>query len=253
MNILNRIYIHPYTYFLFLLSIMTGMFKEFFMIFIIIIIHELGHLIVAIILKWNTGKIKIYPFGGCCNFEEIINKPLKEELLILIAGPITQMFAFIIVSFLNTKIPIMIPRNYQIFKSYNYAILFFNLLPVYPLDGGRILNIICYYILPYKISNRIIVFISFVILIIQFYQYKNLNFAIMMIILIIEIIMYYKRQNHLYNRFLLERYLNSYSFKKEKIINNKDNMYKDKRHVIFYKNKYITEREYLKQRFKVKK
>lgn len=68
--------------------------------------------------------------------------------------------------------------------------------------------------------------------------------------LIIEITLYLKRQDYLFNKFLLERYLNNYNFKKIKIINNKNNMYKDKRHMLKDKNKYILEKDYLKERFK---
>lgn len=68
--------------------------------------------------------------------------------------------------------------------------------------------------------------------------------------LIIEITLYLKRQDYLFNKFLLERYLNNYKFKKIKIINNKNNMYKDKRHMLKDKNKYILEKDYLKERFK---
>ena len=42
--------------------------------------------------------------------------------------------------------------------------------------------------------------------------------------LIIEITLYLKRQDYLFNKFLLERYLNNYKFKKIKIINNKNNL-----------------------------
>ena len=81
--------------------------------------------------------------------------------------------------------------------------------------------------------------------------YKNLNFILMSILLLLELFLYLKRQDYLYNRMLLERYMNKHNFKKGKIINNKDSMYKEKRHVLFFKNKYITEKDYLKERFKV--
>ena len=71
------------------------MFKEFFMVFSLIIIHELGHLTMAVYYKWNLDKISIYPFGGCVKFNEKINKPIKEEFIILISGPLMQIFFFI--------------------------------------------------------------------------------------------------------------------------------------------------------------
>ena len=144
------------------------MFKEFFMVFFIIIIHELGHLLMARYYKWDFDKIAIYPFGGCTKFDEKINRPMKEELLILLNGPFFQILLFIII-FLLQKEGLITFRNYTIFKHYHYTLLFFNLLPIYPLDGGRILNIMINYILPYKKGNKLVIIIStFIILIMLF-------------------------------------------------------------------------------------
>ena len=46
--------------------------------------------------------------------------------------------------------------------------------------------------------------------------------------------------------------MDRFYFKRLKTINNKDLMYKERRHIILFNNKYITEREYLKERFRVK-
>lgn len=227
------------------------MFKEFGMVLLIIIVHEFGHLIAALYFKWNTGKIVIYPFGGCCKFDEEVNKPLKEELIILLSGPLMQIILCLIMGYFTSK-GLMTYRNFSIFKTYHYTLLIFNLLPIYPLDGGRILNIITSYFFPYKSSNKIVISISLVMIIIGLFLYKNLNFTMMGILMFIEILLYLKRQDFLYNRMLLERYIGSFKFKKLKVIKNKNNMYKDKRHVVLYNNKYITEKEYLKERFKVK-
>ena len=226
------------------------MFKEFAMVMLIIIVHELGHLTAAKYYKWNFDKIAIYPFGGCCRFDDKINRSLKEELIILITGPLFQIVLFFIIALLQEK-GLMTYRNYTIFKTYHYTLLIFNLLPIYPLDGGRILNIIINYKLPYKKGNKIVVLLSLINIIIMMFFYKNLNFILMSILILMELLLYLKRQNYLYNRMLLERYIDKYSFNKEKIIKNKDSMYKEKRHVIYFKGKYITEKDYLKERFKV--
>ena len=225
------------------------MFKEFSMVFLIIIIHELGHLFMAKYYKWNFDKIVIYPFGGCTKFDEKINRPMKEELLILISGPSIQIILFLIIIVLS-KYGILTYRNYLLFKNYHYTLLFFNLLPIYPLDGGRIMNIIMNYFLPFKKGNKIVILISIVFIISIMFLYRNLNFTLMGVLLLSEIILYFKRQNFLYNRLLLERYMYSIKFNRVKVINNKDSMYKDRKHVILYKGKYITEKDYLSKRFR---
>lgn len=227
------------------------MIKEFAMIISIILFHELGHLIASRIYNWNLDKIAIYPFGGCVKFDEKVNRKTKEELIILISGPLAQIIYFIIVSFLAQK-GIMTYRNYQIFENYHYTLLVFNLLPIYPLDGGRILNLSLNNYLPYKKSNKLASIISIIIILLMIPIYKSLNFTLMALLLLIEIINYLKMQPYLYNKMLLERYINRYKFNKLKIIKNKNSMYKNKRHIILHDNKYITEKQYLNKRFKVK-
>ena len=61
MTLFKKIYIHPLTIVLAIIVTLTGMYKDFLIIFLIIIIHELGHLFMSIIYKWNIDKIYIYP------------------------------------------------------------------------------------------------------------------------------------------------------------------------------------------------
>jgi len=229
------------------------MFKEFSYVFIIIIVHELGHLFASLIFKWNLDKIAVYPFGGCVKFSEKVNRPIKEELIILLSGPFFQIIFFYLVYILSINGIGLSYRNILIFESYHYTLLLFNLLPIYPLDGGRILNLILNYFFPYKKSNKLVIFLSIIMIFVCFYFYKNFNFILMGILLLSEIFIYFKNQNYLYNRMLLERYIDPLYFDKFKIIDNKDLMYKDKRHIIKYKDKYITEKDYLNRRFKVMK
>lgn len=214
----------------------------------IIIIHEFGHLIAASIFNWNIDKISLYPYGGCVKFNEKINRPLYQEFIILISGPLIQIVLFLIISILF-KYNLISIRNYYIFKSYHTTLLMFNLLPIYPLDGGKILNVLFNYLFPYKKGNKIIIYISYIIVLFMIINFKNINFILMSIFLITEITLYFKRQNYLFNKFLLERYLYNYKFSKLKIINKKDNMYRERKHLFKVKNKYYSEQEYLKNRF----
>ena len=228
------------------------MYKEYLYVFLIVIIHELGHAYVAKLFNWHIEKIEVYPFGGCVKFNEDINRPSYEELLILLAGPIIQMLTFVIVLILY-KNDLLSLRNYLIFKEYNYSLLIFNLMPIYPLDGGRLFNILMNYLLPYKKGNKLVILISFIIMLFLIFYFKNVNFLFMSFIILLEIYLYYKRQDYLYNKFLLERYLNKYHFKKYKIIKDKINMYKEKRHILKNNDYYLTEKDYLNDRFKRRK
>lgn len=227
------------------------MYKEFIIIFIIIIFHELGHFLVSKIFNWEIDKIYIYPYGGCVKFNEKINRPLYQELLIMLGGPFFQIILFLIIKILFSNNFISM-RNYLLFNNYHYTLLFFNLLPIYPLDGGKLVNILCNYFFPYKKGNKIIIYLSYLLIIFILLFNRNLNLLLISVFIINQITIYLKNQNYFFNKFLLERYINNYKFKDTKIINNKDNMYRGKKHIFKIKNKYIKEKEYLNNRFKEK-
>ena len=90
--------IHLFYYLLAILCIMNGYFKDFILISLIIIIHEFGHIIMALYYDWKIEKVVILPFGGITIFNEILNKKIKEEFMIAIMGPIFQILLFIIVN-----------------------------------------------------------------------------------------------------------------------------------------------------------
>ena len=114
-NILNKFYIHPLSYILLLLLILTGSFKETLIVFFIIIVHEAGHLLSSKIFKWKLDKIVIYPFGGCVKFNEDINRPILEEIIIIVSGPLFQMILFFLITIIYNKYYIS-PKDYLIFK-----------------------------------------------------------------------------------------------------------------------------------------
>ncbi|MDO4963616.1 MAG: hypothetical protein Q4E75_05955, partial [bacterium] len=67
--------------------------------------------------------------------------------------------------------------------------------------------------------------------------------------LFIETNKLYKERKLLFNKFLLERYLNDFKFFRKKTINNVDKMKKDYKHLFYIDNKYLTEKYYLKKMF----
>ncbi len=105
------------------------------------LIHEMAHLICGLALKFKPTSIKINPCGFQISFlisasEYNANGKVKlsiKKIIIALAGPITNlMIAFI---------AIIIPKfNIDTVIYANILLAIFNLLPIYPLDGGRILQ-----------------------------------------------------------------------------------------------------------------
>ena len=122
------------------------------MIMIFAIIHELGHLLAGLLMGMKPEKIEIMPFGVSISFKinaKEYNKKIKKgnvleikKIIVALAGPITNFIIILIAC--NLKINLI--KSLLIIYT-NFLIMIFNLLPIYPLDGGRILkgilHIIC--------------------------------------------------------------------------------------------------------------
>lgn len=241
-----KIDIHPIAYLFMILSILTGYLKEFFFIMLILLVHECGHILMALFFRWKIEKVKILPLGSITIFRENINRPLKEELLILLAGPGMQLFFFVI-----AKQYILDPT----FELYHWLTLSFNLLPIVPLDGSKLVNIISNYWFPYFYSEKIMNFVSGILLIgmilvgirIKF----NMMYFLMLFLLSMELYRSIHRTEYLFYRFLLERYQKQYIFKKNKQLYNKNMkaMKRDTYHIFYIENKCYSEREMIAKKF----
>lgn len=122
-------------------------------------VHELGHLITGVILGLKVKSINIMPFGVSINFEDYSNKYIVKKIIIASAGPLVNLI-FVILGILNEW-------NENIIYS-NMLIGMFNLIPLYPLDGGRILKYIIQLtsnsreaeIITYRLSNILIIILT---------------------------------------------------------------------------------------------
>lgn len=235
--------IHPLYYLVAFLSIITGLFKDFIYITLLIFIHEVGHTIGALFYKWNIKKIIILPFGGITIFNEYINKSLKEEFVILVLGPLFQILFYFILCFFNIESTLI--------TNYHYSLLLFNLLPIIPLDGSKLLNIILNKITNFKLSHMLTIYISILTIIFLLIKNKNMVLYIIIFFILLKVIKEYREHKYIFNKFLFERYNYDLVFKKKKTIKGikLNKMKKEYKH-IFYDNKYYTEKEILKRYFK---
>lgn len=131
----------------FVLFYLTKQIKLYATIMVLCIIHELGHVVMGLIMGLKIERIEIMPLGLSVSFKLNIddyNKKIKKgnilqlkKIAIAAAGPFTNLIMLIIV--LNTNINLNIVTN-EVLVYANILIILFNLLPIYPLDGGRILK-----------------------------------------------------------------------------------------------------------------
>jgi Zn-dependent protease/predicted transcriptional regulator len=84
------------------------------LLFVCVVLHEFGHAFAAKAFGINTPDITLLPIGGVARLERMPEEPL-QELIIALAGPAVNVII-------------------------NVVLLLFNLLPAFPMDGGRVLR-----------------------------------------------------------------------------------------------------------------
>lgn len=101
------------------------------------LIHEVGHMIAGMFLKLKPKSLNFMPLGISLTFEAYGYRKLieKKKIIVAIGGPLINLIICIIISLLHIN-----TQTKQLIIYSNILIALFNLIPLYPLDGGRILK-----------------------------------------------------------------------------------------------------------------
>lgn len=128
--------------------------------FTFVIIHEIAHILTSKLFGSNFNNFRIGAYGSRVELIDLDFLRDKERLLIYISGPAINLIIVIIgyiISLGNENLII------KIIIEVNLAITLFNLLPAYPLDGARVLEILLSKKMIYKKANKIISIMSYLI------------------------------------------------------------------------------------------
>lgn len=123
-----------------------------FAIFGCVILHELGHALTARRFGFETKQIVLLPIGGMAQMKKLPQKP-SEELLVAVAGPLVSFaiaaFLYLIIAFFQSvelsqetqNLDELLEGNFLL-KLFiiNLMLAIFNLIPAFPMDGGRMLR-----------------------------------------------------------------------------------------------------------------
>lgn len=189
------------TFFLLLLLVLPGGVKWLFLvigIFFFVTVHELCHSLVAKHFGINVREITLLPIGGVSSMTKMPEKPL-HEFLIAISGPLSNI-VIIVTFFLPLKYlfgeavlfhhlstetwPLTIAYIYWL----NLMLAAFNLLPAFPMDGGRVLRSLLAVKLGYQKATKIAVNFGHIFALV-FAYFGIVRFNIILIVIAVFIYM----------------------------------------------------------------
>ena len=198
--------------FFIILFCITSQIEIYLILLFFAIVHEIGHLIVGLFLGFKPKEIQINIAGVRIEFkpkiEEYNKRVLKgsslslKRAIIAMAGPITNFLIIAILQIVSIINPKFMLSDMGVNVVYaNFLIGIFNLIPIYPLDGGRILKEVLYifkglkkaYIYTYKISKiTIIVFTAISSIAILYLR----NFAVVIILMYLWMLIFVERNRY---------------------------------------------------------
>jgi len=134
-----------------LLSAAAGRFAELITLFILVFVHELGHVIAARSFGWHIREVKLLPFGGVAETEEAGGMPTREEAIVALAGPLQNVWMAALAWGIG-QMGIGDPAWANELVEANMLIALFNMIPIHPLDGGKLFQCLLCRLMTYHLA-----------------------------------------------------------------------------------------------------
>ncbi|NBK98170.1 MAG: hypothetical protein EOM50_09140 [Erysipelotrichia bacterium] len=213
-------------------------------IFMLLTLHEAMHILCAYKLGYETKEVCIYPFGLSAMIKDFEYKNSYDELLITLAGLSVHIIMYGFLCLLSQYA--IISYSFMLYlNQINMQIFCFNLIPIYPLDGGRILANLLELLFVYTLAKRLSLLLSLLFLLYYIKRglLSSLSGVIIAIFFMIQLGLASVHFAMNIKAFYLYRYLHKHSYPL-KVHAHKD-IYKNKTNVIIKEHKLLSEREFL--------
>ena len=128
---------------------------------ITVILHEFGHAFVGKSMGYKLNTISLMPYGASLSGNNAPFKP-KDEIKIALAGPLVNLLIILAI----TSLWWFVPSSFSFTQDFYYAnvsTILYNLLPIFPLDGGRVLLGLLSIKKPRKTAFKITKVIGFIV------------------------------------------------------------------------------------------
>lgn len=151
----NKFFI-PYIF----LLIVIGFRGELLISFILVILHEIVHYLTAVAFGFSGFDIKILPIGAVLRLKDLDEATPFEDLVISLSGPLFNLVLAAVLFYISTIYP---SDTISFLIKSNLSLGIFNLIPAFPLDGGRVLRDCLSMKIIYRRANEITVKVSMVL------------------------------------------------------------------------------------------
>ncbi len=225
--------------------LLSHMGKTLLFLFGILSIHECAHIVTALYFHYPVSSLTLYPFGLCAQIHDMGMGSVWKEFLIVTAGPLTHLLVPWLLR-LCCEVG-MISASYTAYLcELNTSILIFNLLPIFPLDGGRMMQSLFHLFFRYTTAQRMTYLCSIIhlVLLLYFQMISTYSAWFVMAFLLFQIIACWKQLP--YEKMAFYHYRKLHPSKARLRANTSEDLYRAFTNVILTKHGWMLEDAWLK-------
>jgi stage IV sporulation protein FB len=240
LNFFNKFEISPFATVFISITLLTGSYKLFYIYFLITFIHELGHVVAAKIVGLKIDKIKLLAVGFNAEINDLDYTTSLKEFIVVLAGPLTYFISKWLLVFLY-RVDFISYNAFTQANIINEYDFIFNLLPLIPLDGGRLLKIIIDNFVTCKTSLIIVGLLSNIFVIVFMLVTIRTPQWLIYVFLVFNNVVFFLTIDRKWKEFLINRLLKENKLKVK--IHNKKDIYRNKNNYFIRGKTVIGEKE----------